>query len=66
MPKPLLIYDGECAFCLYWVNYWQKLTRDIVHYQPYQIAAQDFPHIPLERFRGSIWLVEDDGRVSGG
>ncbi|MGH8613081.1 MAG: lipase maturation factor family protein [Gammaproteobacteria bacterium] len=66
MPKPLLIYDGECAFCLYWVNYWQKLTRDIVRYQPYQIAAQDFPHIPLERFRDSIWLVEHDGRVSGG
>jgi len=66
MSKPLLIYDGECAFCLYWVNYWQKLTRDIVRYQPYQIAAQDFPQIPLERFRGSIWLVENDGRVSGG
>lgn len=66
MPKPLLIYDGECAFCVYWVNYWQKLTEDAVRYQPYQIAAQDFPQIPQERFRSSIWLVEGEGRVSGG
>ncbi len=66
MSKPLLIYDGDCAFCVYWINYWQKLTADTVCYQPYQIAAQDFPDIPLERFRGSIQLVERDGCVSEG
>ncbi len=66
MLKPLLIYDGDCAFCRYWLDYWQKLTGDAVRYQPYQIAAQDFPQIPLERFQGSVWLAEGEGRVSGG
>jgi predicted DCC family thiol-disulfide oxidoreductase YuxK len=42
-PRPLLIYDGDCGFCNYWVRYWQKLTGDRVAYAPYQeIASRDY------------------------
>jgi len=35
----LLVYDADCAFCVFWARYWQKLTADAVHYRPYQEAA---------------------------
>ena len=43
--RPLLIYDGDCGFCVYSVRYWQKLTGDAVEYRPYQDVAAQFPDI---------------------
>jgi predicted DCC family thiol-disulfide oxidoreductase YuxK len=34
--RPLLVYDGDCGFCVYSVRYWHKLTDDRVIYRPYQ------------------------------
>lgn len=34
--KPLLLYDGDCTFCIHWVNRWRTLTDDAVRYEPYQ------------------------------
>ena len=44
--KPLLIYDGDCAFCMFWLRYWRRLTGDRVNYAPYQEVAAQFPAIP--------------------
>ncbi|MBI4005989.1 MAG: lipase maturation factor family protein [Gammaproteobacteria bacterium] len=63
---PVLIYDGDCGICLYWVNYWHKLTGDKVIYHPYQKVAADYPSIPLEEFRRSIQLITIDGAVYKG
>jgi predicted DCC family thiol-disulfide oxidoreductase YuxK len=62
--KPLLIYDGDCGFCQYWVNYWNKLTGDAVDYKPYQEVAEDFPNIPIEDFQKAVQYVAPDGTVS--
>jgi predicted DCC family thiol-disulfide oxidoreductase YuxK len=62
--RPLLIYDRDCKFCVYWVEYWKKLTADKVDYQPYQSVAQDFPQIPLENFQRAIQYVAPDGTIS--
>ena len=32
--KPVLRYDGDCRFCLFWVQYWKHLTGERVTYQP--------------------------------
>ena len=66
--KPLLIYDGECNFCKFWILRWQRCTRERVDYaasQEEQIAER-FPEIPRARFDGSVQLVETDGRVYSG
>jgi predicted DCC family thiol-disulfide oxidoreductase YuxK len=42
---PLLIYDGDCGFCVYWARYWRKLTGDRVDYRPYQQVAAQYPEI---------------------
>ena len=44
---PLLVYDGQCPFCVAWVEYWKRLTGGRVAYAPFQSAAASFPQIPL-------------------
>ncbi len=60
--RPLLIYDGECGFCGYWVRYWQALTGDTVKYRSYQDAAADYPEITIDAFRRAVQYIAPDGR----
>ena len=52
-PRPLLVYDGDCGFCTYWVRYWQQLTGDRVAYVPYQETAAQYPEIPVTAFQNA-------------
>jgi len=61
--KPILIYDGDCAFCRRWIERWRRITGDRVEYVPYQEAAARFPQIPLQEFKSAVQLVEPDGKV---
>jgi predicted DCC family thiol-disulfide oxidoreductase YuxK len=63
---PVLVYDGDCGFCVYWVRYWAQLTANRVCYRPYQEAATDYPDITINAFQRAIQYVAPDGRVSGG
>ena len=64
--QPVLVYDGDCGICRYWVRYWQKLTGDSVDYQPYQEVAHDWPQISEQQFRQSIQYIESDDRIYSG
>jgi len=66
LQTPLLIYDGDCAFCCYCVDYARAATGAAVQYRPYQQAAKDFPSISEDEFRASIQLVQPDGSLSRG
>ena len=66
MRPTTLVYDGDCGICRYWVDYWQALTGERIHYRPYQEAAPDFPTIPLDAFKRSIQLIEPDGHIYSG
>jgi len=63
---PLLIYDGDCGFCIYCVRYWQKLTGDRVAYAPYQEVAAQFPEIPVAAFQRAVQYVAPDGKIASG
>ena len=63
---PLLIYDGDCEFCIYCVNYARAATGNVVDYQPYQQVAEEFPDISEAEFKASIQLVQLDGSVASG
>ncbi len=65
-PKPLLVYDGDCNFCMRWIKRWQRTTGDAVAYAPLQEAATSFPEIPRASFESEVKLIAPDGRVSGG
>jgi len=60
--RPVLIYDGDCGFCVYWARYWQKLTGDRVDYRPYQEVAADYPEISVAEFQRAVQYIAPDGR----
>jgi len=64
--RPVLIYDGDCAFCAWQVRYWRRLTGDAVDYQPYQAAAERYPDVPPGEFARAIQLITADGRRYSG
>ncbi|MCO6437660.1 MAG: lipase maturation factor family protein [Phycisphaerae bacterium] len=64
--KPLLVFDGDCGFCRYWMVRWRRHTLGHVDYAPYQDVADQFPEIPIEQFQRAAQLVEPDGNVFAG
>lgn len=64
--RPLVVYDGECGFCMRWVERLRRWSADALDFAPFQQAAARFPSIPLEEFERSVQLVETDGRVFSG
>jgi len=64
--RPLLIYDGDCGFCVYWVRYWRKLTGNRVTYAPYQEVAAQYPEIPVANFQGAVQYIAPDGKIASG
>jgi predicted DCC family thiol-disulfide oxidoreductase YuxK len=63
---PLLIYDGDCGFCKYWLRYWNRLTGDRVAYAPYQEIAAQYPEIPVDEFKRAVKYIAPDGKVASG
>jgi predicted DCC family thiol-disulfide oxidoreductase YuxK len=64
--KALLVWDGACAFCLYWVNRLKKVTGSEVRYEPFQKIATQFPEIPEETFKRAVQFIDTSGSVFGG
>jgi lipase maturation factor 1 len=64
--RPLLVFDGDCGFCRQWVERWRGITGERVAYRPSQEVGEHYPEIGPERFRAKVWLVEPDGRATGG
>lgn len=65
-PKPLLIWDGDCGFCKYWMLWYKNKTKGSVDYEPYQNMVDHIPGIPEEAYMEAIRLIETDGTVYDG
>jgi len=67
-PKPVLLYDGDCGFCRFWLARWRRRLGDRVEYLPLQDpqVAGRFPHLPTARLTRAVHLVEPDGAVYAG
>ena len=64
--KSVVVFDGQCAFCRLWIDYWRRMTGNQVEYLAYQEIADRFPGIPAERFREAVHVVLPDGEVLSG
>jgi len=64
--RPLLVFDGDCGFCRYWLARWRRVVGDRFDAEPYQQAAARFPDLPRDRFRHAVQLVLPDGTVYEG
>jgi predicted DCC family thiol-disulfide oxidoreductase YuxK len=63
--RPVLIFDGNCGFCRFWVAKWLHRTGDSVEYLPFQSAAvtERFAEVPREQCIRAVQFIEPDGRV---
>jgi predicted DCC family thiol-disulfide oxidoreductase YuxK len=64
--KPLLVYDGDCGFCRYWISRWKHRTEDRVEYAPFQSLELPFKQVSKAEFERSVKLFMPDGRVFSG
>ncbi len=64
--KPILVYDGDCDFCKYWISRWKHVTKDRINYAPYQEVYTNFPEIPVSEFQSSVKLILETGQVYSG
>ena len=60
-----LVYDGECGFCRYTVDYARAVTGDTVEYVAYQAVADQYPDLGTDDFARSIWFFTDGASASG-
>jgi predicted DCC family thiol-disulfide oxidoreductase YuxK len=62
----VLVFDGDCGFCRFWIERWRHRTGTTVGYEPWRASdtPQRFPEISRERFARAVQLIETDGRVS--
>ncbi len=63
---PVMIYDGDCAFCRRWIRRWQRLTGNAVEYAPYQEVLDQFPQVSRESAEAAVQLVVPGGEVLSG
>ncbi len=59
--RPLLVYDGDCGFCTYSVDYARAVTGARIDYESYQSAGHRFRDIAPEDFARQIYLFAPDG-----
>lgn len=63
--KPMMIWDGNCGFCKYWILIWKSKTTE-VDYQTLQDVAGQFPEIPLKEFKKASRFIDADGKIYSG
>lgn len=61
--RPLLLWDGQCAFCERWARRLRLLAGRRIDCQPYQQRMSDFPEIAPQQFESAVFLVLPDGRA---
>lgn len=66
LAQPVMVWDGNCGFCKYWIIRWKRLSRDKIQYLPFQESAAQFPQIDLHHFKEAVRLIDVDGRVYSG
>ncbi|MGB0979743.1 MAG: thiol-disulfide oxidoreductase DCC family protein [Croceimicrobium sp.] len=61
-----MVWDGDCSFCRYWIDYWKKMSGSSIQFEPYQEVAKDFPDIEEQNFKEAVRFIATDGLVYSG
>lgn len=64
--KPLIVWDGNCGFCKYWILKWKVLTQDKIAFATYQEIVPQLEDMEEQTFRNAVQLIMPDGTVYGG
>ena len=63
---PLLLYDGDCAFCSAQAERARRVSGGRVRVEPLQVALEGVPWLPREEALRALQLVDRDGRTYAG
>ena len=67
--RPVVVYDGECPFCLKQLDRMQKRdSKGVFDYQPRQAEGLEerFPKLAEGEFNSGMRLIDADGSISAG
>jgi len=64
--KPIMVFDGNCGFCKYWIVKWKKLTEDSVEYIAYQEIGDRFLDIDIHHFKQAVRYIQTNGNIVNG
>ncbi|MGW0560155.1 thiol-disulfide oxidoreductase DCC family protein [Streptomyces sp. NPDC003016] len=64
--EPVLVYDGDCAFCTTSVNFAERLLRPRCEITPWQFADLDSLGVTRQRAAYEVLWVTPAGAVHGG
>jgi predicted DCC family thiol-disulfide oxidoreductase YuxK len=66
--KPVMIFDGDCGFCRFWIERWRRQSGGSIEYTASQEpdVRRRFPEIPQHAFDTSVQYVDIDGTVYHG
>ncbi len=62
----MMVWDGECGFCKYWITRWKSKTADRIDYKTFQQVAVNYKDIPLKEFKKASRLIETEGDIYSG
>ncbi|MEJ8801077.1 thiol-disulfide oxidoreductase DCC family protein [Pontibacter sp. H249] len=65
LQKPIMVYDGNCSFCRFWVSKWQNLASEEVDFVPYQQLPKLYYGVTRQQFSRSVYLVTKYRRLHG-
>lgn len=63
--RPILVYDGNCDFCRFWVDRWRRMAYTEVDFEPYQQLPAHFHGISRDQFAQSVYLITQYRRLKG-
>ena len=64
--RSTLIYDGECSFCIRYVEWLKRITKGQVEFLPFQSSRERFPQILIKDCERSIHWIDLKGNVFEG
>ena len=62
----MFVYDGNCGFCVQWVERIRAAAGDRVAFAPSQEVGGRFPQISPEQFENAVQWIGPDGDVCSG
>lgn len=62
---PLLVFDGDCAFCTTWVNRGRRILRVFPDAQPWQWLDLDELGLSRHDVTRFAWYLADGSRLRG-
>ena len=59
--RPLVLYDGDCGFCVNVVKRWLKKSDSKIDVMPYQSLGERLPEVDRSACAKAVHLVDEDG-----